>query len=743
VLHHTGFTALVSLFLAFLFNFLEGRKPKLGFKVIGLVFLVLLLLEGLLIEYYVTNYEILGAGFVDTYSAKTSVGNFFIAVLSLLFVATSLFYLFYRITASVYKVISRMYPFTIVLFSLFLATLSSNKKPIIENKTQHLVYSVANELFDFNKYEGKKEFPLLKPYEKRNDLVDYFNLKEEKPNLVFIIIDGLGSDFVGDKAIYSGFTPFLDSVTSQSLYWSNHLSNTGESYAALPSLLGSLPFGKNGFTNAAQSVNRQTLYGILKKNGYATSFNYGGNSSLNQLDKFLFEERVDYILDKKGFGESYTMQDEDAAGISLGYPDKELFRKWHAGKTSFKDPRLDVFLTLSTKKPFLIPNAGIYEQRVKEILSASNMSERSLKLIRKNKEIFASLLYLDEALKSFFAAYKRNSEFQNTIFVITGSHNLIELPQIDNMGRYKVPLLIYSPLVRKPQTINALVSHADVVPSILGMLQDKYAIHLPKQVAWIGNGLVHEGVFDKNKEIPLYRYKRNIRDYIDGTHYLSGGSLYEMDENLRLMDPKGDVSSKGIRAHFRYFKAVNEYVMANDKIIPSDLSLFAQVKIEPTKQEMVWINSVFNGNDFDNAYQTAKELAFDGDRERALLLCGYILTQVPGHADTEILMGRIYAWQGNYETSIDILERAIQKYPVYSDGYAALLDAYFWSNKNEKALPLETKIKKNNIQNIEIAKKIERAFQKLEREAADNEAGHSVHSAKIDAQIASSFKNER
>jgi len=52
---------------------------------------------------------------------------------------------------------------------------------------------------------------------------------------------------LGEGAEYGGFTPYLDSLTTKSLYWENFLSNTGRTFGVLPSLLGSLPFGKSGF----------------------------------------------------------------------------------------------------------------------------------------------------------------------------------------------------------------------------------------------------------------------------------------------------------------------------------------------------------------------------------------------------------------------------------------------------------------------------------------------------------------
>jgi len=714
IVHHLGFTALIGLFIAFVFNFLEGRKAGLGFKVTALLFLLILIIEGLLIEFYVSNYEILGAGLLEVYNSRTTVTALMLLLLLLIPSMAVLFFLFYKVTAAIYGAISRMYPFTIILFSLFLATLTSDKKPVNENKLQYLAYSVADDIFDFNKYEGEEEYPLLHSYVSDKSLAPYFNLMDEKPNLVFIVIEGLGSDFVGDRALYRGFTPFLDSLQKKSLYWNNYLSNAGESYAALPCLLGSLPFGENGFTNSANSPARQTIYGILKKSNYTTSFNFGGNSALNQLDKFLYEERVDFILDSKGFGSKYLKQKEDAAGLSLGYPDKELYKKWQDDHFRSEKPRLDVFFTLSSKKPFLIPEKEAFILKVDKILDKEKMASRPLKLVRKNKEVFASILYADSALKSFFSSYARNAEYANTIFIITGSHNLTDLPMEDNLGRYRVPLLMYSPLLKKPAKITSLVSHTDVVPAILGLLESRYDITIPSEVAWLGKGLIHKGVFDPTKKIPLMRHNSNIQDFVYGNQFLSGGDLYNLDSELKLIDSNPSVLKQKVKKNHKYFKAVNKYVMNNDKIIPASLTLFAQLKSNPSKEEMVWINSVFNGNDYDNAYDTAKELAFKGDTQRALLLSGYILSQVPGHADTEILMGRIHAWEGRYDVAIDILEGAIQKYPIYADGYAALLDVFYWSDNDQRALSLQRIIERNNIQNTDVDNKMQRALKKIE-----------------------------
>jgi tetratricopeptide (TPR) repeat protein len=716
VLHHLGFTAILSLALVFIFNFLEKKKPSLGFITSAVILLVVLVSEGLLIEYYVQYYEILGTGFYERYTSNVDLGSFFIATSVLLVLGSSFLVLFYSITKSSYTIISSMYPFTIILFSLFLATLISHKNPINENKTQHLVQSVAQKVLDFNKYTGEAAYPLLRPYKTQTDLISFFDLKEVQPNIVVIVMDGVGSGFVGEEAPYKDFMPYLNSLISVSLYWPNHVSNTGESISSIPSVLGSLPFGNKGFTNIKNSVRRNTLYGILKANGYRTSFYFGGNSSLERLDKFLYEEHVDVVLDRKGFDTSFQKLEEDAAGNSLGYSDKDLFLKWHSDLIPSKEARMDVFLTQNTKSPFKIPEQKKYLESTNRILLNGGINSKNTRLIKKNKEVFASFLYTDEAIKSFMNAYSHTPTFKNTIFIITGSHNLEKLPQDDQMSRYKVPLLIYSPLLKESKTIPSLVSHADILPSVTGLIQGSYDLKVPNQVAWLGEGLVHKGMFKKLKEIPLFRHKNNIREFIKGSYCISDNTVYQISNSLRLTRSEEEKSHLNIKGGFAQFKAINTYVTSNNKIVPDDEISLEYLEIENSRSEMVWINSVFNGNDYDNAYKTARDLAFDGEKERALLLCRYILKEVPGHADTEILMGRIYAWNKEYDKAASILEAAIEKYPVYEDGYAALLDVYYWAEENQKAWAIKTQVKKHNIRSANVSDKIKRAEEKLKKE---------------------------
>ncbi|MBT8280532.1 MAG: sulfatase-like hydrolase/transferase [Muriicola sp.] len=714
LVHHLGFTSLTALFLVFLYKFLERLQPNLGFKTVVVVLVALLGIEGLLTKYYVDNYEILGAGFSEQINDNKGLSLLYYSPV-FLFLSVVLMYVFFRMTTNIYDLISRMYPFTIILFSLFLATLITRKNPVNENKTQHLIYHRAEESLNFYKYEGQAEYPLLKSLKPSGELADYFQLKTQQPNLVFIVLDGVGSDFVGENASYKAFMPYLNGLVNKSLYWPHNLSNTGESTASIPTILGSLPFGEEGFSNIETNTNRYTLIDLLKQNGYYTSFHFGGNASLNNLGKFLYEEEIDYLSDRKAFGPQYKQQQPDAAGISLGYPDAELFSRWLDDFQSTDGPRVDIFLTQSTKNPFHIPNEDKYEMELQNILASEQFEGRSERLIEKNEEVFSSLLYADKAMADFMEGYKRKSEYYNTIFIITGSHNLSDLPQSDYLDRYRVPLLMYSPMLKSPARMGSLVAHSDILPELAGLYHSAYKTELPEQVAWLGDGLVHQGYIKEGKEIPLFRHRKNIQEFIKGNLCISGNSLYKIGSDLSLYDPESTEQKEDLKSAFREFKAINQYVTEQNKLIPVSNDQ-RQVASRESKSDMVWINSVFNSDDYDNAYRTARDLAIEGDKERALLLCDHILKEVPGHADTEILKGRIYAWNQDYTQAAIILEKAIRKYPVYADGYSALLDVYFWADTNYKVTDLKKLIRKHRIGSEELTEKIKRAEDKMKQD---------------------------
>ena len=108
-----------------------------------------------------------------------------------------------------------------------------------------------------------KEFPFLKAADYSDVIGKYMNVQQQKPNIVIVIIEGLGSSFI-EGGNHSGFTPFIDSLSHQSLYWKNFLSTTGRTFGVLPSLTASLPFSEKGFMELGSNMpDHRSLFTLL------------------------------------------------------------------------------------------------------------------------------------------------------------------------------------------------------------------------------------------------------------------------------------------------------------------------------------------------------------------------------------------------------------------------------------------------------------------------------------------------
>ncbi|AWV96841.1 LTA synthase family protein [Arcticibacterium luteifluviistationis] len=546
--------------------------------------------------------------------------------------------------------------------------------------------------------EEKAQYPLLHEINFEDDVLgQHLNLNRKKPNIVMVVVEGLGSDFTGDGAEYPGFTPYLDSLTKVSLYWSNFMSNTGRSFGALPSILGSAPFGEKGFLDIDDTPNHLSLISALKQNGYVTNYYEGGNSSFDNKLKYLNNEGIDFVLDDANFGPGYKKFAEEAGGFSWGYPDAEIYRKTLSLMQPSERSRLDVVLTISNHEPFNFPNRNEYQAKVERIKNDSNFSDSKKSIIDQHINVFSSLLYTDASLKEFMESYKNKADYENTIFIITGDHRLIPVPQKDVICRYHVPLIIFSPMQKLAQEFKGVSSHMDITPSIMTMLKNGYQATLPEEVPWLGQSLNPSTIFANDREIPLMQYKGGFKDFVFNDLYLAGDSFFKIEDNLSLSSLKVEKGKTLLKERYNNHRKLNAYVTTKNKIFPGNTNTGNSTKINFTTVQQQVIDEKTKGLNLspEQIYFIARELAFEKNYEDALTLISYIENKSPLHFDALTLRGRIYGWNGEYEKAQKQLLFVINRAPLYSDAYSAILDLYWWNDKPSLAARLTKKIEEN------------------------------------------------
>ncbi|MFC5623474.1 LTA synthase family protein [Algoriphagus winogradskyi] len=415
-------------------------------------------------------------------------------------------------------------------------------------------------------------YPFLHQADYPDVLSPYFDSLTSAPDIVFVLIESLGKAYSGKGAYLGSFTPFLDSLESHSLVWTNAVSSTGRTFGVLPGVFAGLPFGERGFQELFEDFpNHESLISVLNDNGYESTFVIGSDVNFDHQKEFLEFSDVSQIIDIDDFDSKYN-QMPPANGFTWGYGDKEIFTN---GLNFFpretENPQLGIFQTITSHDPYLVPEREFYSKKFEDHLeNYLNLTEAKKAEYRDYQNIYMTVLYADDAIKDFITAYSKKPQFSNTIFVFTGDHRLPEIPMASRLDRFHVPLIIYSPLINRPTYFKGMISHFEITPSLLAFLNAQVELKLPEEEIWLGQVLDTSKVFQSRIAMPLMRNKNQLMEFLDGEYFLSDDQLFVITDGLNI-DPINDQNIKNkLTGEFEDFKNKNNYTTQTRKLLPTE-----------------------------------------------------------------------------------------------------------------------------------------------------------------------------
>ncbi|EFK32965.1 Lipoteichoic acid synthase [Chryseobacterium gleum] len=279
---------------------------------------------------------------------------------------------------------------------------------------------------------------------------------KNRPNIVIFIVESFSREYSGafnkDKNIkdYVSYTPFMDSLSTQSLIFPNTFANGRQSIHGMSSVLAGIPSLTDAFTGSPYSNQKiQSIVSVCNDLGYDTSFYHGApNGSMGFLG---FGNILGF---KHYFGKTEYNHDEDFDGMWAVWD--EPFLQYFAKNVGKKQPFMTTVFTASSHHPFKIP-------------------EKYNGKFKKGKiEMHEPIQYTDYAIKKYFETAKKQPWFNNTIFVFTGDHtNQVYYPEYEKaMNRYAVPLIFYSP---NPEyqlkgVSQEIAQQADIYPTLADLI---------------------------------------------------------------------------------------------------------------------------------------------------------------------------------------------------------------------------------------------------------------------------------
>jgi phosphoglycerol transferase MdoB-like AlkP superfamily enzyme len=281
-----------------------------------------------------------------------------------------------------------------------------------------------------------------------NPLHEYKRPATSHKNIVLIIVESLGKEYMGYYNNGKGYTPFLDSLAMSSHVYMHAYANGKRSIEGIPSIVASMPsLMDNDYMNSYYQTNTLRSTGsFLKEMGYNTSFYHGGKNGTMSFDNFIaVTDAGEYF----GLNEYPDKKDDDGNWGIYDEPYLQYFAQQLNAKPA---PFFATVFTLSSHHPYNLP------------------ADKKAMFPEGTLPIHKTIRYADYALKRFFETAKQMPWYDSTIFIITADHssNNEQNQYNSTEGIYRIPLIVFDPSAPHHMEIPVTIQQIDLMPGILG-----------------------------------------------------------------------------------------------------------------------------------------------------------------------------------------------------------------------------------------------------------------------------------
>ena len=381
-------------------------------------------------------------------------------------------------------------------------------------------------------------------------------LEKNPPNVVFIMMEGFGSDLIKyDSPDFNVLGELKKHFDGDYVFY-NFLSSDVGTIGSLEAVLLNVPKRPQSkpVTQSEYAFGEfpSGMAHPFKRAGYDTMFMYGGSIGWRNLDTFVQKLGFDAAVGDGGFERDYLKN-------QWGVYDEFLFDYIYE-KLSNKSgrPKFICALTTSNHPPYSLPPG--YNQL------PINVSQRLESLITGDGELarkrFMTYQYACQRLGEFITRIKNSEQGSSTIIAVTGDHNfwdVFEYPAERQPDMYGVPLYLYVPPAYAPKDADTSVcgSHVDIMPTLYNL-----ALSSMEYVA-LGNDL-----FDSGAPHVGFNSDGFIIARSGAARYgIKDGSVqcYRWDENRRLAPVPADPATEEAVRYMKASMALTEYYVRNTK----------------------------------------------------------------------------------------------------------------------------------------------------------------------------------
>ncbi|MCL2625627.1 MAG: LTA synthase family protein [Cystobacterineae bacterium] len=275
----------------------------------------------------------------------------------------------------------------------------------------------------------------------------------ERPNVILIILESFSAGLMKALGGEVEGVPFLDRLSTQSVFFENFYATGDRTDKGLIGILSGFPSQESQSIITIPEKNEKlpSIIKSLKREGYATSFVYGGDAAFFNIKSFLLSQGTDKLIDGNFFqrnekNSKWGAHDGVVLDFLVDFLDKE------------SPPFFSTFLTLSNHEPFEVPGESYF--------SGDDLQSK----------FRSTAYYTDKSLEDFFKKAQQREWYPNTLFVLVADHGHYLPENLTNRlipERFHIPMLFFgNPIAEawRGKRVSEVGSQTDIAKTLLAQL---------------------------------------------------------------------------------------------------------------------------------------------------------------------------------------------------------------------------------------------------------------------------------
>jgi phosphoglycerol transferase MdoB-like AlkP superfamily enzyme len=325
------------------------------------------------------------------------------------------------------------------------------------NNLFNLYISIFENLPNFNRnpyvfMDSKKAAMEIKEIYRTKKDTTISILTNPHPNVVLLILESWSADLIEDLGGEAGITPEFKNLEKRGILFDHIYAPGSRSEQGMASVFGGFPAHPISSITVQPDkfVKLPSLPKELEKDGYTTSFYFGGQLIYGNIKSYIIFNNFDKITEGADFPSNIPRG-------KLGIHDQYTLDYQMNDLENQKQPFFSALFTVSTHSP--------WDQPYKRPLTWG---------ANENNYINAAY-YTDHCLGDYFRKVEKEPWYNNTLFIIVADHSHNSYRNWDPQSKeyHKIPLLFYGNVLKnefRGKRWHKLGNQQDIAATLLSQL---------------------------------------------------------------------------------------------------------------------------------------------------------------------------------------------------------------------------------------------------------------------------------